>query len=191
MAFPDRYREERRMPFGTVVSVATPADAFSVMSRQNTITTDNRPLAQRDALHDQLVQELSRGFLTLVRGRRDPGVVVAATGSGRVGELAIELVRIDAPGASVTLGIHPESGRVLSETFSDRGPEGMFGEVSLEFSDFRPVEGFTLPFAVHATFDAQPSPRHGYTVSSWTLNPTLSKDLFTRPVAAAASGARE
>jgi hypothetical protein len=50
-------------------------------------------------------------------------------------------------GRTTTLGIDPQSGRVLSASFRGAGPDGVPGDVVHTYADFRPAGGLTLPFA--------------------------------------------
>jgi hypothetical protein len=112
-------------------------------------------------------------------------VTAAALGATSVGGVAAEGVAVRTPRAAVRLDIDPTSGRVLRESYHERGPEGAYGEIALTLSDYREAGGFTLPHAVAASFDGQPAPALGYTVTSWTLDPPLDPAAFIKPAPAA------
>jgi len=59
--------------------------------------------------------------------------------------------------ALTTLGIEPESGRVLQIAYRGTDLTGAPGDMVLIHSDFRPVGQLILPFASTTTFNGQPS----------------------------------
>ena len=79
------------------------------------------------------------------------------------------------------LGIDPATGRVLSQTYHGRGPGGMVGEIAINYSDFRSVDGLTLPFKTTATFDGQPFPALSATVETITINGQIDASSFKKP----------
>jgi hypothetical protein len=183
VVLPDRVRNERRAAFGTVITVDAPDDAFGIFIRPDGVAFgDERPLAQREALAADVKREQARELLGLLRARRAAGVILAATSTARAGEPPVASVVVRSALAHVTLGVDERNGRILSEAYRDRGPDGSFGEILLEFSDYREVDGLSLPFVAHASFDGQPAPRLGYTVKEWKLDPDVDASLFTRPV---------
>ena len=64
----------------------------------------------------------------------------------------------------LTLGVDPSTGRVLTLAYRGRGPGGVFGEIVESFSDFRTVEGLSLPFKVTGTFNGAADPMSGWVV---------------------------
>jgi hypothetical protein len=51
------------------------------------------------------------------------------------------------------------------------------------YSDYRPVEGLTLPFAVRGLFNGEAEPSQTYTIESIAVNPQLDASLFATPAA--------
>ena len=84
--------------------------------------------------------------------------------------MAVEKVTIQLQETRYTLGIDPATGRILSLSYNRRGPQGTFGEFIQTFSDFRAVDGLTLPFKVDATFDGQPWKNQSSTVETIVIN---------------------
>jgi YHS domain-containing protein len=183
VALPDRVREERRAPFGTVVNVLAGPDAFGlfVPPGGQAAGADRRPAPQKRALGEALRQEAALSLLAVLRDRRAADVSAAAQGAVRVGGVEAEVVEVRSPRAVVALAVDPASGRVLRLGYHGRGPEGAYGEVALDLTDHRQVDGWTLPFAVAGSFDGQPAPALGYAVTSWTLNPPLETSTFAPP----------
>lgn len=180
VVFPDRIRSERVMPdyedaskvrqFATVV---TATEVFGVMG---SIT---RPLPNSARIDQE--KEVNRRVLAILRARNNFNP--AAIGSDKVGETAVEQVTIEIDHAIYTLGIDPVSGRILSLSAHRRGPQGNFGQFVQVFSDFRTVDGLTLPFKITATFDGQPWKEQSPTIEAIAVNGKIDPALFEKPKA--------
>jgi YHS domain-containing protein len=177
IAFPDRVRQERIFASGTAVMVVAAGEAFGIF-RQGSFSV--RPAAAENA-----AKEFQRTLVFLLKACTAPALRAVATGRAKAGETAVEQVAVEAGGLDVTLGIDPDSGRILSVAFVERGPEGNYGNVLQVFSDFRPIEGVTLPFRLAASFNGEPDPSRSSVATAITLNAPIDPLLFTRPAAAA------
>ena len=156
-----------------VAVVLTSTDAFA------TTANETRPVAAATQTNQQ--QELNRRPLAILRARKGSGFRAIAAGSTNVAETAVEQVVVDLDGASHTLGIDPATGRILSLSYRRRGPDGDFGQVVKIFSDFRIVNGVTLPFKVAATFNGEPWKEQSSTIESITINGTVDPAVFEKP----------
>ena len=164
IAFPDSLRQETVRPNFTIVSVITPADSFvSVSNRTRPMGEDNRAA---------IYKELNRDPIFLLRARTGPDFKA----SGIEGSVDVEL-----PGFTTTLGIDPGTGRVVSQTYRGRGPGGVVGQIVINYSDFRTVEGLSLPFKTTATFDGQPFPALSATIEAITINGQIDPSSFKKP----------
>jgi YHS domain-containing protein len=176
---PDSIRDERRAAFGTVIEVSSPRETFGFFVRPDgRASADQRAPRQRRALREGMRRDLSRTLLWLLRERRGEGVVAGWLASDRVGGTPVEVVAIHRRESASALHIAPASGRILKQVYRERGPDGGYGEIGLEFSDYRAVGGLTLPFAVSASFDGSPVPELGYAVTAWTFEPAPDPALF-------------
>jgi len=108
-------------------------------------------------------------------------LTAAAIGAAKIGEGSVEQVRIEFGGASFVLGLDPATGRILSLSQRRRGPAGAFGQFVQTFSDYRDVNGLTLPFKVTAMFDGQPWGKQSLAVEEITINAVVDPALFERP----------
>ena len=81
-------------------------------------------------------------------------------------------------GETVTLGVEPGTGRVLSAAYRDEGPEGAPGNRVETFADFRDVSGVALPFKSASTFNGEASSTS--TVESIILNAPIDAKQFER-----------
>ena len=164
LAFPDSLRQETVRPNFTLVSVITPSESFVMVSnRARPMAEDNRAA---------IYKELNRDPIFLLRARTRPDFKASSTGDS---------VDIELSGFTTTLGIDPGTGRVVSQTYRGRGPGGLVGQVVINYSDFRTVEGLSLPFKTTATFDGQPFPALSATIEAITINGQIDPSSFKKP----------
>jgi YHS domain-containing protein len=178
--FPDSVRLDQVFPDFTDASVVRQVavvinsnDAFAI--NQSKI----RPLT--NAARNDLEHELQRRPLWILRARKNASFNPMATGTMMIGESTVEQVVVQIDGTSYTLGIDPATGRFVTLTYWRRGPLGEFGKVTKVFSDFRAVDGITLPFTVTATFNDEPWKEQSAKVESITLNAKADAALFEKP----------
>jgi YHS domain-containing protein len=167
VAFPDSLRQELVRPTFTLTSVITPSESFIVFNNAaRPMPEDNRTAIYKELYHDPL-------FLFRARTQPDFKAWLAAE----------ERLEIELPEFTTTLGIDPATGRVVSQTYKGRGPGGLVGEIVINYSDFRTVEGLSLPFKTTATFDGQPFPALSSTVEAITINGQIDPSSFKKPQA--------
>lgn len=173
--FPDSLRQETIRPTFTLASVVSPSDSFFVFN--------NRSNPMLEGTRRAVVKELNHELIVLLRARTLPDFTAFAAGNYKVGETSVERVDIELPGFTTTLGIDPSTGRILTQTYRGRGPGGVLGDIAINYSDFRTVEGLSLPFKITATFDGQPLPPQSATIESITINGQVDPASFKRPTA--------
>jgi outer membrane lipoprotein-sorting protein len=169
-ALPDHFRQDMTLPFGQVAIVVAGADAW-MLSPQG---EQSMPSSMRG----QIEEQVSSTPILLLRHRADAGFEAAAAGDGKAGDVTTALVAITFKGRTTTLGLDPKTGQVLSAAFRGAGPDGTPGDIFQTFSDFRPAQGLTLPFA-------QVSMRNGEvsataTLSSVAINEPVDEALWKR-----------
>jgi YHS domain-containing protein len=165
LAFPDAVRQETVRPNFTLVSVITPSESF--------VQVNNRATPMLEANRTAISKELYRDLVVLFRARTRPDFKAWSDD-----EKALD---IELPGFTTTLGIDPATGRVISQTYRGRGPGGLVGQIVISYSDFRTVEGLSLPFKTTATFDGQPFPALSATVEALTINSQIDPSSFKKP----------
>src|SRR5678815_3094779 len=164
VAFPDTLRQETVRPNFTLVSVITPADSFiTVSNRTRPMAEDNRAA---------IYKELNRDPIFLLRARTRPDFKASGTEDS---------VDVELAGFTTTLGIDPGTGRVVSQTYRGRGPGGAVGQIVINYSDYRTVEGLSLPFKTTATFDGEPFPALSATIEAMTNNGPIDPATFKKP----------
>ena len=165
LAFPGTLRQETVRSNFTLVSVITPSDSFILVNNSaRPMSEANRTFINKDLNHDLLV---------LLRARTRSDFKASAAGSGNVD--------VELAGFSTTLEIDPGTGRVVSQTYRGRGPGGVAGQIVINYSDYRPVDGLSLPFKATATFDGQPFPALSATIETIKINGQLDPSSFKKP----------
>jgi YHS domain-containing protein len=172
LAFPDSLRQETIRPTFTLVSVISPSDSFVVVNN----TARPMPESNRTAV----AKELNHELVVLLRARNRPDFKVSLA-SNEAGDKTQEYVDVELQGFTTTLGIDPGSGRVVSQTYRGRGPGGVVGQIAISYSDYRTVEGLSLPFKTTATFDGQAFPALSATTEALTVNGQIDPSSFKKP----------
>lgn len=165
LSFPDSLRQETIRPTFTLTSIITPSDSFNVV---NNVA---RPMSE--ASRTAIVKDLNHDLVVLLRSRARPDFKASLSSNGAVD--------IELSGFTTTLGIDPGTGRVLSQTYTGRGPGGVVGQIVINYSDYRTVEGLSLPFKATATFDGQPFPALSATSEVITVNGQIDPSAFKKP----------
>jgi YHS domain-containing protein len=180
LLFPDHVRSERAMPdfnnpsmMRRMALVVTPNESFIIA------LNGLQPVNEVIRLDQE--REIRRRPLSILRARKSADFKPAAIGDGKVGAATVEQVVIALDGTNYTLGIDPATGRLLRLAYERRGPEGNFGQFVQVFSDFRMVDGLTLPFKTAATFNGQLWKERSSTVEAITLNGKVDPALFEKP----------
>ena len=173
IAFPDAVRQETVRPNFTLVAVVSPTESFFHYNN----TARSMPEDERAAAYKELNHEL----IVLLRARTKSDFKAWAAGSDKIGETTIERLEVELPDFSTVLGIDPATGRVLSQTYRGRGPGGVIGEIAISYSDFKTVEGLSLPFKSVATFDGQAFPALSATIETAIVNGQIDASSFKKP----------
>ena len=173
LTFPDAVRQEIVRPNFTLVSVVTPSESFFLFNNN----AQSMPENNRAAIYKELNHEL----VVLLRARTRPEFKTWSTGNDTVEETAVERVDVELPEFTTTLSIDPTTGRVLSQTYRGRALGGVFGEIVIKYSDFRTVEGLSLPFKTTATLRGEPVPALSTTVEAVTINGRIDPATFQKP----------
>lgn len=172
LAFPDVMRQESSDGNHFSLSVITPSESF--LQFDNNVRP--MPEANRTAINQQLLREL----IVLFRARTRPDFK-AWLNTNASGEKQTQSVDIELSGFTTTLGIDPESGRVVRQSYRGRGPGSVLGQIEINYSDYRAVAGLLLPFKTTATFDGEPYPALSATIEEITINGQIDPASFKKP----------
>jgi hypothetical protein len=173
LAFPDALRQETVRPNFTLTSVITPSDSF--------VQVNNTARPMGEANRTAIYKELNHDLIVLLRARNRPDFKASLSTNGA--EEKLERVDIELPDFTTTLGNEPGTGRVINQTYTGRGTDRVVGQIVINYSDYRTVEGLSLPFKMTATFDGQPFPALSATVEAITVNGQIDPATFKKPQA--------
>jgi hypothetical protein len=172
--FPDHARQEQTASVqgktNTTATVWSPEGVWFVGGQGQAF-----PMPPASA--PNLARDFGRHPVALLRARLASGFKAFAVGTVNLDGSVLKNVRVVNGPLDVTLGVDSQ-GRITSVSFQDRGSEGEYGNFVVQYSDFRRVEGLTLPFGVRTTFNGQPEPNQSWTLDSVALNASLDATLF-------------
>lgn len=172
IVLPDRVRQDMTTPMGRISMVIAGDTATAIMP-----DGASRPLPASQ--RDQIRQQVRQSPLLLLQARGQDGFSASVVGDARVGDLAVQLVRVEVGGTAVTVGIDPQTGHIRRLMHRGPGPTGAPADIVTDFDDFRAVGGLTLPHARQTSIDGEMMQQSK--VSAIDVNPTLSDDLFAVP----------
>ena len=137
LVFPDRIRQEMQTPMGSLTQVATSVGAFVVTP----MGTQDLPGSQRD----EMLKQVRRHPLYLGQKGDDSKLSASAAGTEKIGDVSAEILDLSYDGVDVRWFLDAASGRLVRASYAGSGPAGP-STVVVDYSDFRPVEGLTIPF---------------------------------------------
>jgi hypothetical protein len=171
--YPDRIWMLRKAPQFEATTVVTPADAFTVTAG----TARDLPAAIRQ----EAARAIKLGVLAIAQHAQDPAYSFAVKGQENVRGLVTEVLEIGVDGDKVIWDVDPSTGRVLRETRIAIGVAGKPSQTSFEYSDWRVVDGVSVPFRIAESGSTTMVDE----VISFEINPSFPPALFERPSARA------
>lgn len=164
--FPDRQRQVMKTPMGEMTMVVSGDGGFMSMGGQ----MQDIPGSQRKGMLDSI-----RDTPMYLGGKlNDAGFTFAVAGDAKVGDVDTKILEINGEGIRVKWCIDPKTGDVLRTIKST--PQG---EQTVDFSDFRDVNGLRLPFKGLARVGDKDSGR--FEVKSMEINPAVDESIFAKP----------
>ena len=176
--FPDKLRAAvtaEQLP-GQMLVVVSPTSAF--MSMPGAGTRD-----MPSSLKQNRLNSLKRDWLPLAQHAADPAYVFTLGGTQKVGGAEAQVVNIFGSGVSVKWALDPQSSRLLRASYDDVGQRGPV-QRAIDYSDWRPVDGLTVPFQRAITENGEPSATEQ--IQKYDINPPIDDKLFDRPADAPA-----
>jgi YHS domain-containing protein len=172
--FPGDVRMERTMTLQdrttSSATLITPSGMwFLSQGRTFPIVEAGRPSMELD---------YGRQIVPLLRGRRDRGFQAASLGRESLNGVTVDRVRVLNGDVDVILALEPSSGRVQAISFSDRNSEGEVGQFTIAFSDYRDVDGLSLPFLERGSFNGVADPSLSRRIDAVAINAPLDPTLF-------------
>jgi YHS domain-containing protein len=172
--FPGDVRAERTM----TVQDRTMSSATLMTPSGMWFLAQGRAFPVIEAGRPSMELDYGRQIVPLLRGRRDRGFQAASLGRDTVNGVTVDRVRILNGAVDVILALEPSSGSVQAISFNDRNGEGEIGQFTIVFSDYRVVEGLSLPFAERASFNGVADPSLSRRIDAITINTPLDAALF-------------
>lgn len=159
-------------PAGEMTMVATAKSGFMSMAAMG--GTREMPASQRDTM----LKNLHRELWSIAQHSDDPQYAFAAQGKEKIGEVEASVLDISGAGDQLRWFVDSKTGRVLRASFQSNTPSGPATQV-VDYSDWKTVDGVTLPFHREVTANGQPST--SVAVSSLEFNPVVDTKIFDRP----------
>ncbi|MGH9669286.1 MAG: M16 family metallopeptidase [Terriglobales bacterium] len=170
--FPDSVYQKVKTPMGEMLTVFSPASSYMGMGGQ----TGDMP----SALKDDATKQLKRSLLYVAQHAADPKFIFVANGTEKIGDVEAKVVEINADGAETRWWVDPQSGKVLRTAFQTTARGGPALQLQ-DNSDWRTVDGISLPFKQAVSQDGQPAGSNE--MKELVINPTVDPKLFERPAA--------
>jgi hypothetical protein len=169
---PDRMRQQMQTPMGAVTMVVSPDGSF--------LLTPMGPQDLPNSQRDTAVKDMKTQPLAVVARADDPKLTLRAAGAEKVGDADAEVLEVTLDGATSRWFVDKD-GRVVRAVSRVTGPTGPAEQV-IDYSDFRPIEGLTLPWKRTITRGGQEA--GAVEVVEIQVNPAVDEKDFVRPGAA-------
>ena len=171
LAFPDNMHADIQTPQGKLTIVATSDAAYMSMAGMG---TRSMPPAQKD----EMLAQVHHDPIYVVQHVDDPAFTFTAGGTEKVGDIDAAVLDIGGAIPWVRWYVDPKTGYIVREKYKGMGQTGPFdGETDL--SDWRPVDGITLPYTHKNKQNGQETSLVEY--KKIELNPTVDPKLFEKP----------
>ncbi len=168
---PDHIHQRISTPGGEMVMVIAPQDSFMSMAAMGV-----RPIPSSQ--RDEQLNGLRRDLLYVVQHAADPQYSFSYQGKEKVGDIQASVLAIQGGGVQFRWYVDPQTGHVLREQYEGSSPTGPASNI-VDYSDWKIVDGITLPFREETTTNGQPAV--SVVVESYELNPTVDPKIFEKP----------
>jgi len=172
VVYPDRVRavaHAAQMP-GEMVVVASPEVAFMTMGG----STRDMPASMKQ----ERLNNIRRDYVFLAQHAGDPKYVFALGETEQIGDTQAQVVDISGGGVSVRWALDPQTGRLLRASYQAMGSHGP-AQRTVDFSDWRAVDGLTLAFKRVVTENGQPAATEE--IKTYQINPPVDAKMFEKP----------
>jgi zinc protease len=167
---PDKVHNRMTIPGGEMVMVTGPQESFV----QGPTGTLPLPSSQRE---DSL-NSLHRNIWYVAQHVTDPSYSFTKTGTEKVGDVEATVLDVRGGGQQWQWYIDPQTGHIVRVQYEGNGPTGP-GPRIVDLSEWKPVDGITVPFHEEVTANGQPAAT--VAISSYEFNPTVDPKIFEKP----------
>ena len=159
-----------KTPMAEFTLVVTPQESFVVIGGAP------RPLPASS--RDEVWNQLHRDPWNVAQHAEDPQYVFSAEGSEKVGDVQASILDVHAGAVQVRWFVDPKTGHILRSQFQASTPSGPATQV-IEYSDWKAVDGVTLPFKAQVLTNGESSAT--ITMTGYEINPVVDPKLFEKP----------
>jgi zinc protease len=172
--YPDHSRVDIQAPQGAFSMITTPDAAFGLASGE----VHDFPASRKS----ENLEQIHRDPIYIAQHVSDPAFSFASAGTDKTGGNETTIVDVSGPGVSMRWFVDPQTGKIVRETYKAVGQSGpVDGETA--FSDWKDVDGLTLPFHRANKQNGQDSSSVQFT--SFQINPAVDLKIFEKPAAPA------
>jgi hypothetical protein len=162
-------RQELDLPFGKLVTVATPAGAFTDIG--------DGPVLLPDAQREELESSFRRNLIVLLQARSRPDFRATAKGPAAFADGPAEQVEILSRGVEASLAIDAATGRIRAIRHLAVFGQAAGGKENVtKFSDYRTVKGLSYPFTAASTTGGEPS--YSMQLETVAINEAVDPSIF-------------
>lgn len=174
IVFPSQVWQKMTTPMGEMAMVISPSVAFM-----------SAPMGSRDlpaSQKEEALKDILRDPLYIAQHAGDAKFAFSAGGTAKVGEVEAKVLDVNADGVEVRWFVDPQTGHIVRTSWQGMGMGGP-GETVADYSDWKTVEGLSVPFKVVRTHAGQ---QQGSTeIKELVINPPVDPKLFEKPAAEA------
>src|SRR5262249_33701047 len=167
----DKIHLKVNTPAGEMLMVATGQGGFMSMGAMG---TRDMPSSQRQGM----LKNLHRELWSIAQHADDPQFSFAAQGKEKIGDVEASILDISGGGDQLRWFVDAKPGRVLRASYQGNTPAGPATQIA-DYSDWKTVNGVTLPFHAEVSSNGQPS--GAVTMSNVEFNPTVDAKIFEKP----------
>jgi zinc protease len=176
-AYPDSSFVRIKAPQGEQTRVVTPQAAFLSFGGPAV----DMPAGQKA----EILKTIHRDPIYVAQHAADPSFVFAAGGTEKVGDVDAAILNVDTGGNAFRWYIDPGTGHVLRAVYHTMTHSGPADQMN-EYSDWKTVDGITLPFKVTISQNGQVVTQ--VEVKEMQINPAIDPKVFEKPAAPANPG---
>ena len=168
---PDRAWQKVSSPMGEMTLVITSNGGFM-----------RGPNGSRDmpsSRNKEVIADLKRDPLVIVQHMDDPNYTFAAGAEEKTGDIMARILEVNADGTPVRWYVDEQSGRIIRAASPPGGSRP--GERVTDFSDWKTVDGVTLPFHRARTRGGEKD--SSIEIQEIEFNPEVDPKLFDKPEA--------
>lgn len=169
LAFPDCYRQEATVPLGgTLVTIVSPAGAFLQTSQAGGVQLPDEQKAE-------ITRTILRNPVAILQRRKT--LKAKVEGQTRIDGKAAVLLRLNEEMGSTTLALDAKTGQILQIRFPTVGGlDPKASELTIAYSDYRPVGKLLYPHASEGSVDDKPA--FSFRLDSIVVNGPADQSLF-------------